>query len=210
MVISCIGRKFPSDSILKNLTKEKLIELLKIAEHNYQVQVETSKRQYDLLNIYFENMNFDSFQEMVSKAWYGEVAQVAGDRFDLTLPIFKHWSKVFNNYGYKLINSSYYSSNYSENCISIVPINVEDANQYHYPCLVHGRNIKGFGIKVKHWKNLGNKFECKEPKELTKLLKQFINELNTGNKSKKYIQEKQDELNKIAEELNNLYTEWTE
>jgi len=139
-----------------------------------------------------------------------EVAQVVGDKFDLTLPIFKHWSKAFNNYGYKLINSSYYSSNYSENCISIVPINEEDANQYHYPCLVHGRSTKGFGIKVKYWKNLGNKFERKEPKELTKLLKQFINELNTGNKSKKYIQEKQDELNKIAEELNNLYTEWTE
>ena len=117
---------------------------------------------------------------------------------------------MFNNYGYKLINSDYYSSNYLENCISIVPINEEDFNQYHYPCLVHGRSTKGFGIKVKHWKNLGNKFERKEPKELTKLLKQFINELNTGNKSKKYIQEKQDELNKIAEELNNLYTEWTE
>lgn len=69
MAISCLGRKFPSDSTLKNLTKEKLIELLKIAEHNYQVQVEISKRQYDLLNIYFEKMNFDSFQEMVSKAW---------------------------------------------------------------------------------------------------------------------------------------------
>lgn len=117
---------------------------------------------------------------------------------------------MFNNYGYKLINSSYYSSNYSENCISIVPINVEDVNQYHYPCLVHGRSTKGFGIKVKYWKNLGNKFERKEPKELSKLLKQFINELNTGNKSKRYIQEKQDELNKIAEELNNLYTTWTE
>lgn len=72
MTISCIGRKFPSDSTLKSLTKDKLIELLKIAEHNYQVQVETSKRQYDLLNIYFEKMNFDSFQEMVSKAWCEE------------------------------------------------------------------------------------------------------------------------------------------
>lgn len=135
---------------------------------------------------------------------------MAGDKFDLALPIFKHWSKVFNNYGYKLINSSYYSSNYSENCISIVPINVEDVNQYHYPCLVHSRSTKGFGIKVKYWKNLGNKFERKESKELSKLLKQFINELNTGNKSKRYIQEKQDELNKIAEELNNLYKLWEE
>lgn len=72
MVISCVGRKFPSDSTLKNLTKDELIELLKIAEHNYQVQVETSKRQYDLLNIYFKDMDFSSFQEMVSKAWYEE------------------------------------------------------------------------------------------------------------------------------------------
>ena len=54
------------------MSKKELIELLKIAEHNYQVQVETSKRQYALLNIYFENMNFDSFQEMVSKAWCEE------------------------------------------------------------------------------------------------------------------------------------------
>lgn len=61
MAISCVGGKFPSDSTLKNLTKDELIELLKIAEHNYQVQVGTSKRQYDLLNIYFEKMNFDSF-----------------------------------------------------------------------------------------------------------------------------------------------------
>ena len=45
MVISCIGRKFPSDLTLKKLTKDELIDLLKIAEHNYQVQVETSKRQ---------------------------------------------------------------------------------------------------------------------------------------------------------------------
>lgn len=59
---------------------------------------------------------------------------------------------MFNNYGYKLINSSYYSSNYSENCISIIPINEEDVYQYNYPCLVHGRSTKGFGIKVKHWK----------------------------------------------------------
>lgn len=72
MAISCLGRKFPSDSTLKNLTKDELIELLKIAEHNYQVQVETSKRQYNLLNIYFKDMDFSSFQEMVSKAWYGE------------------------------------------------------------------------------------------------------------------------------------------
>ena len=132
-------------------------------------------------------------------------------KFDLTLPIFKHWNKVFNEYKYEIVNEHYYSSKYSENCISIIPINIEKPyNQYYYPCIVHGWGAKKLGVKVKQWKNLGNKFERKEPKELTKLLKQFINELNTGNKSKKYIQEKQDELNKIAEELNNLYTEWTE
>lgn len=135
---------------------------------------------------------------------------MAGDKFDLTLPIFKHWGKVFNKYSYELVNESYYSSNYSENCISIVPINEEDVYQYHYPCLVHGRSTKGFGIKVKHWKNLGSKFDCENSVELNKLLKQFINELNTGKKSKKYIQSKQEELNKIAEELNNLYTLWEE
>jgi hypothetical protein len=69
MTISCIGKNFPSDTTLKNMTKDRLIDLLKIAEHNYQVQVETSKRQYDLLDTYFKNVDFDSFQEMVSKAW---------------------------------------------------------------------------------------------------------------------------------------------
>ena len=133
---------------------------------------------------------------------------MVGDKFDLNLPIFKHWSKVFNNYGYKLINSSYYSSNYSENCISIVPINEEDVNQYNYPCLVHGRSTKGFGIKFKQWKNLGSKFDCENSKELNKLLKQFIKELNTGNKSAKYLKEKRELIERLAEELSNLYTEW--
>lgn len=130
---------------------------------------------------------------------------------DLELPIFKHWSRVFGEYGFKLIVNGYYSSNYSTDCVSIVHKNIEESyNQYHYPCLVHGRSTKGFGIKVKHWKNLGNKFNCENSEELNKLLKQFISELNTGNKNKKYIQEKQEELNKIAEELNNLYTTWEE
>ena len=117
---------------------------------------------------------------------------------------------MFRNYGYKLINSSYYSSNYSENCISIVPINEEDVFQYNYPCIVHGKSGKGFGIKFRQWKNLGSKFDCENSKELNKLLKQFIKELNTGNKSAKYLKEKREELNKLAEELSNLYTEWAE
>lgn len=72
MAISCLGRKFPSDSTLKNLTKDELIELLKIAEHNYQTQVRTSEIQYKLLDIYYQNVDFKSFQEMVSKVWDGE------------------------------------------------------------------------------------------------------------------------------------------
>lgn len=133
---------------------------------------------------------------------------MVGNKFDLTLPIFKHWNKVFNEYGYEVVNERYYSSNYSENCISIVPINEEDVFQYHYPCLVHGRSTKGFGIKVKHWKNLGSKFDCENAKELNKLLKQFIKELNTGNKSAKYLKEKRELIERLAEELSNLYTEW--
>lgn len=129
-------------------------------------------------------------------------------KIDLALPIFKHWSEVFHKYDYQLINEYYYSSNYSEDCINIAPINNERAYKYDYPCLVHGWGTKRFGFKVKCWKNLGNKFDCENSKELNKLLKQFIDELNTGNKSAKYIKEKRDELNRIAEELNNLYLEW--
>lgn len=135
---------------------------------------------------------------------------MVGDKFDLNLPIFKHWNKVFGKYNYQLVNSRYSSSRYFEYCVCILPIDKEDIFTYDYPCLVHGRSAKGFGIKVKHWKNLGSKFDCENSVELNKLLKQFVNELNTGKKSKKYIQEKQEELNKIAEELSNLYTEWTE
>jgi len=129
---------------------------------------------------------------------------------DLTLPIFKYWDKVFNKYGYKLINEYYYSSNYSEDCINIVPINNERAYKYDYPCLVHGWGTKRFGFKVKCWKNLGNKFDCENSVELNKLLKQFIKELNTGNKSAKYLKEKRELIERLAEELSNLYTEWEE
>lgn len=134
-------------------------------------------------------------------------------KIDLTLPIFKYWNKIFHKYGYQLINIYYYSSNYSEDSVCILQIDKDDDEnvyEYNYPCLVHGRSTKGFGIKVKHWKNLGGKFDGENSIELNKLLKQFINELNTGKKSKKYIQEKQEELNKIAESLNNLYTTWEE
>lgn len=107
------------------------------------------------------------------------------------------------------MNEHYYSSKYTENCISIIPVNIEKPyNQYYYPCIVRGCSGKCFGIKFKQWKNLGSKFDCENSKELNKLLKQFIDELRTGKKSKNYIQEKQEELNKLTEELNNLYKEW--
>lgn len=134
---------------------------------------------------------------------------MVGDKFDLTLPIFKHWNKVFNEYEYEIVNEHYYSSKYSENCISIIPINIEKPyNQYYYPCIVHGWSAKKLGVKVKQWKNLGSKFDCENSKELNKLLKQFIKELNTGNKSAKYLKEKRELIERLAEELSNLYMEW--
>jgi hypothetical protein len=136
---------------------------------------------------------------------------VVGGKFDLTLPIFKHWNKVFNEYGYEVVNERYYSSKYSEDCISIIHVNIEKPyNQYYYPCIVHGCSVKGFGIKFKQWKNLGSKFDCENSKELNKLLKQFIKELNTGNKSAKYLKEKRELIERLAEELSNLYTTWAE
>lgn len=135
---------------------------------------------------------------------------MVGDKFDLTLPIFKHWNKVFNNYGYKLINTQYSSSNYFEYCVCIFPVDDEDAYTYNYPCIVHGWGTKRFGVKVKWWKNLGSKFDYENSTELNKLLKQFIKELNTGNKSAKYLKEKREQLERLSEELNNLYTIWSE
>lgn len=108
-------------------------------------------------------------------------------------------------------NERYYSSKYSEDCISIIHVNIEKPyNQYYYPCIVHGCSGKGFGIKFKQWKNLGSKFDCENSVELNKLLKQFIKELNTGNKSAKYLKEKRELIEGLAEELSNLYTEWKE
>ena len=66
MTISCIGRKFPSDTTLKNMSKSELIELLKIAEHNYQVQVETSTRQFNILESYFRNVDSEMFQKIMA------------------------------------------------------------------------------------------------------------------------------------------------
>lgn len=66
MAISCIGRRFPSDTALKNMSKKELIELLKIAEHNYQVQVETSTRQFNILESYFRNIDSEMFQKIMA------------------------------------------------------------------------------------------------------------------------------------------------
>lgn len=66
MTISCIGRKFPSDTTLKNMSKSELIELLKITEHNYQVQVETSTRQFNILESYFRNVDSEMFQKIMA------------------------------------------------------------------------------------------------------------------------------------------------
>lgn len=38
---SCIGRKMPSKSTLKSKTKDELIEMLGVAQHNYEVLYET-------------------------------------------------------------------------------------------------------------------------------------------------------------------------
>ena len=39
--LSCIGKKIPSKSTLKNKTKDELIEMLEVAQYNYEVLYET-------------------------------------------------------------------------------------------------------------------------------------------------------------------------
>jgi len=39
--LSCIGKKMPSKSMLKRKTKDELIEMLEVAQHNYEVLYET-------------------------------------------------------------------------------------------------------------------------------------------------------------------------
>lgn len=41
MYLSCIGSKMPSKSTLKNKTKDELIEMLEVAQRNYEVLYET-------------------------------------------------------------------------------------------------------------------------------------------------------------------------
>jgi len=65
--LGCLGTAFPSDTVLKRKSKDELIDMLHIAEHNYQVQVETNINQYNLLKLYLENQSYDDFMKMVSK-----------------------------------------------------------------------------------------------------------------------------------------------
>ena len=39
--LSCIGKKMPSKSTLKRKTKDELIEMLEVAQHNYEALYET-------------------------------------------------------------------------------------------------------------------------------------------------------------------------
>lgn len=66
-IIGCLGVPFPADSTLINKSKKELINMLHIAEHNYQVQVEANINQYNLLKLYLENQSYDDFMKMVSK-----------------------------------------------------------------------------------------------------------------------------------------------
>lgn len=66
-IIGCLGVPFPADSTLINKSKKELIDMLHIAEHNYQVQVEANINQYNLLKLYLENQSYDDFMKMVSK-----------------------------------------------------------------------------------------------------------------------------------------------
>ena len=62
----CLGVPFPADSTLVQKSKKELIELLHIAEHNYQVQVETNVNQYQLLKTYYQNYSFYDFLESLN------------------------------------------------------------------------------------------------------------------------------------------------
>ena len=65
--LGCLGTVFPSNTALKRKSKDELIDMLHIAEHNYQVQVETNINQYNLLKLYLENQSCDDFMKMISK-----------------------------------------------------------------------------------------------------------------------------------------------
>ena len=53
--LGCLGTIFPSDASLKRKSKDELIEMLHVAEHNYQVQVEANINQYKILRTYLQD-----------------------------------------------------------------------------------------------------------------------------------------------------------
>lgn len=67
-IIGCLGVPFPADSTLINKSKKELIDMLHIAEHNYQVQVEANINQYKILKTYLQDYSYEDFMKIVSKA----------------------------------------------------------------------------------------------------------------------------------------------
>lgn len=66
--LGCLGTVFPSDASLKRKSKYELIEMLHVAEHNYQVQVEANINQYKILKTYLQDYSYEDFMKIVSKA----------------------------------------------------------------------------------------------------------------------------------------------
>lgn len=67
-IIGCLGVPFPADSTLINKSKNELINMLHVAEHNYQVQIEANINQYNILKTYLQEYSYEDFMKIVSKA----------------------------------------------------------------------------------------------------------------------------------------------
>lgn len=67
-IIGCLGVPFPADSTLINKSKNELINMLHVAEHNYQVQIEANINQYNILKTYLQEYSYENFMKIVSKA----------------------------------------------------------------------------------------------------------------------------------------------
>lgn len=67
-IIGCLGVPFPADSTLINKSKKELINMLHLAEHNYQVQIEANINQYNILKTYLQEYSYEDFMKIVSKA----------------------------------------------------------------------------------------------------------------------------------------------
>ena len=64
----CLGTVFPSDKALKRKSKDELIDMLHLAEHNYQVQVEANINQYNILKTYLQDYSYEDFMKIVNKS----------------------------------------------------------------------------------------------------------------------------------------------